>query len=160
MRWVTVLQLVSWSPENRKGQEMHLSLDQGSPSEVLGGVEAAPASWGWKDTGLVSNKGDVTMALWAGAGDLSALDVQRSRLWLCFMVMLYGCKVLCPTGISQKPWVGRTGVVTVVKRMVMTVEAHCTEPSLVPGSMLKISRGFPTALGSRNLFLMPREAEA
>ena len=93
------------------------------------------------------------MAFWAGAGDLSALDVQRSRLWLCFMVMLYGCKVLCPTGISQKPWVGRTGVVTVVKRMVMTVEAHCTEPSLVPGSMLKISRGFPTALGSRNLFL-------
>ena len=67
------------------------------------------------------------MALWAGAGDLGARDIQRSGLWLCFMVMLYGYKVLCPTGISQKPWVGRTGMVTVVKRMVrivMAVETH------------------------------------
>ena len=88
MHWVTVLRLVSWSPENRKGQKMHLSLYQGSP-KAWKALEAAPASWGWKDTGLVFNKGDVTMALWAGAGDLGALDIQRSRLWLCFMVIKF-----------------------------------------------------------------------
>ena len=39
------------------------------------------------------------------------------------MVVLYGYKGLCPTGISQKLWVVRTGMVIVVKRMVRTVMA-------------------------------------
>lgn len=65
------------------------------------------------------------MLLWPYGQGLGTLVPLHSEVKI--MVVLYGYKVLCPTGISQKPWVGRTGMVTVVKRMVrmvMAVETH------------------------------------
>lgn len=52
-------------------------------------MKPAPPSCGSKGVSLVSNEGDVTAASWLGAGALGVLDIQR---------LLYGYKVLCPTG--------------------------------------------------------------
>ena len=80
-------------------------------------MRPAPASCGSKGAGLVSNEGDVTAASWSGAGALGVLDIQR---------LLYGYKVLCPTGPAQKLWVGRTRMVTMAKRVVKMVMTTAT----------------------------------
>lgn len=155
--WVTVLWLVSWSPENRKGQKMHLSQYQGSPKDWKGWsllhhpVEARV----WA---LFPMKGMLLQPHGQGLGPLVSLTFRG-----CFMVI----KFFVPLGPNRsfgwggqewwQWWRGRW-------RWWWQRQPVCTEPSRVPGTVLKTSCVLtPEASQQRqeveNYFLMPREAE-